>query len=134
MKLYKLSIMAMALTATIVSCDDFLEQEPPSYLPTEGFVNTESNLQTAVNQLYQDILPGHSNWSYGIYGNDKNTDNQIDWWPDRKFGDGLWKTAQSGDAISWDNIRNVNYWLRQATAAYDAKSISGEDTLSLIHI
>ena len=119
--------MALALSATIVSCDDFLEQEPPSYLPTDGFVNTESNLQTAVNQLYQDILPGHANWSYGIYGNDKNTDNQVDWWPDRKFGDGLWKTAQSGDTIKWNRIRNVNYWLRQATAAYSQKQISGDD-------
>ena len=93
MKLYKLSFLALALAATATSCNDFLEQEPPSSLTPEGFFSDESKVEAAANRFYQDVLPGHGSWSYGIYGEDVQTDNQVNWWPDGKFGNGLWKTG-----------------------------------------
>lgn len=127
MKLYKLSFMALALVATATSCNDFLEQEPPSSLTPEGFFSDESKVEAAANQFYQDVLPGHGNWSYGIYANDVQTDNQVNWWPDSKFGNGLWKTGNDNGNWSWGNIRNINYQLNNVVAAYKNKQINGAD-------
>lgn len=32
MKLYKIQILALAMSAGLVSCNDYLKQDPPSYL------------------------------------------------------------------------------------------------------
>lgn len=58
MKLYKLSIIAVALSIGLVSCNDFLEQDPPSQLTPESFYTSEDQIQAAANQFYTDILPG----------------------------------------------------------------------------
>lgn len=39
------------------SCNDFLEQEPPSNLTPEGFYTTEAQAQAVANQFYQDVMP-----------------------------------------------------------------------------
>ena len=44
MKLYKLSFIALALTAT--ACTDYLEQEPPSSLTPENFYTSEDQYTT----------------------------------------------------------------------------------------
>ena len=74
MKLYKLSIIAVALSIGLVSCNDFLEQDPPSQLTPESFYTSEDQIQAAANQFYTDILPGHGGWNYGTYTTDNNTD------------------------------------------------------------
>lgn len=127
MKLYKFSFIALTLLASATSCNDFLEQEPLSSLTPEGFFSSESKVEAAANQFYQDVLPGHGSWSYGIYGEDVQTDNQVNWWPDGKFGTGLWKTANDNGNWSWGNIRSINYQLNNVLAAYNAKQINGTD-------
>ena len=51
MKLYKLSIIAVALSIGLVSCNDFLEQDPPSQLTPESFYTSEDQIQAAANQF-----------------------------------------------------------------------------------
>lgn len=121
------TIATVALMGSFISCSDYLEQEPPSALTTEGFFSTEDKVQAAANQFYSDILPGHNNWSYGLYGNDNETDNQIDWTPDNKYGTGLWKTGNDNSNWNWTNIRNLNFQLGQIMSAYNAGSINGSD-------
>ena len=67
----------------------------------------------------------HGNWSYGVYGNDNETDNQADWYPDNKYGTGLWQTSLTNGNWSWDNIRNINYQLRTISDKHSAGEISG---------
>ena len=109
MKLYKIHILALAMSVGLVSCNDYLKQDPPSYLTPESFYTTESQVQAVANQFYQDVLPGHGAWNYGTYTNDNNTDNQTSWSPDNKFGTGLYKTSNTNGDWSWSNIRNINY-------------------------
>lgn len=127
MKLYKIHILALAMSVGLVSCNDYLKQDPPSYLTPESFYTTESQVQAVANQFYQDVLPGHGGWNYGTYTNDNNTDNQTSWSPDNKFGTGLYKTSNTNTDWSWTNVRNVNYQLNQILTKYKAGGISGSD-------
>ena len=115
------------MSVGLVSCNDYLKQDPPSYLTPESFYTTESQVQAVANQFYQDVLPGHGAWNYGTYTNDNNTDNQTSWSPDNKFGTGLYKTSNTNGDWSWSNIRNINYQLNQILTKYKAGSISGSD-------
>ena len=109
------------------ACNDFLGQEPPSQLTPEGYYSTEAQLQAVANQLYQDVLPQHSNWNYGWYLTDNNTDNQMSLSPDNKFGTGLWKTSNTNNNWSWGNIRNINYQLNAVLTKYNAGQVTGTD-------
>lgn len=118
-----LCMTVLALT----SCNDFLEQEPPSNLTPEGFYTTEAQAQAVANRLYQDVLPYHGRWDYGWYIQDNNTDNQISLSPDNKFGSGLWKTSNTNDNWNWNDVRNVNCQLNALLTKYKAGLISGQD-------
>lgn len=109
------------------SCNDYLEQVPPSYLTPENFYTSEDQVQAAANKFYQDILPGHGGWDYGTYITDNNTDNQMSLYPDDKFGTGLWKVSNTNGDWNWGNVRNVNYQLGQIVEKYKAGQISGSD-------
>lgn len=118
----------LCMTAlALASCNDFLEQEPPSNLTPEGFYTTEAQAQAVANRLYQDVLPYHGRWDYGWYIQDNNTDNQISLSPDNKFGSGLWKTSNTNDNWNWNDVRNVNYQLNALLTKYKAGLISGQD-------
>lgn len=111
MKLYKSLIAALALSASMASCTDWLEQEPPSYLTPDTYFSDVTQVQAAVDWFYTVIIT-HGNWSYGTYSNDNETDNQTDWNPDGKYGTGLWLTSTTNGNWAWTNIRNINYQLR----------------------
>lgn len=128
MQLHKISILSVALAAlSLSSCSDWLEQEPVSYLTPEGFYSTEDQVQAAANQFYTDVLPSHSDrWNYGLYQNDNETDNQVDWTPDGKYGDGtLWTVGSDNGNWTWTNIRNINYQLYNIVANFNAGKVSG---------
>ena len=93
MKLYKSSFIALALTASVTACTDYLEQEPPSSLTPENFYTSEDQVQAVANRFYQDIMPGHGGWDYGTYTNDNNTDVQAARTPSAKFSANLWHTG-----------------------------------------
>ncbi|MGI6222287.1 MAG: RagB/SusD family nutrient uptake outer membrane protein [Prevotella sp.] len=120
-------LVALALAGVLSSCNDFLEQEPPSSLTPEGFFTSEDQVEAAANALYTDILPGHGAWNYGTYVDDNNTDNQAAQTPDAKFADGLWLTSSTNDDWNWGNVRNVNYQLQTILTKYQAGEISGSD-------
>jgi hypothetical protein len=119
--------MVAAFSVALVSCNDYLKQDPPSYLTPETFYSSESQVQAVANQFYQDVLPGHENFDYGTYMTDNNTDNQASWSPDSKFGTGLWKTGNTNGNWSWTNIRNINYQLNEILTKYNASEISGNN-------
>ena len=129
MKFKHIALMSLALAASFSSCSDYLEQEPPSSLPSDGFFTSEAKVKAAADQFYGDVLPGHANWSYGLYAGDVNTDNQINWNGDGKFATGLWKTANDNGNWSWNNIRNINYQLNSILEAQKAGKISGSEAI-----
>lgn len=124
---YALGATLCVGTAAMTSCNDFLEQEPPSNLTPEGFYTTEAQAQATANQLYQDVMPYHGGWNYGWYTQDNNTDNQMSLSPDNKFGTGLWKTSNTNDNWNWNNVRNINFQLNSLLTKYKAGNINGND-------
>ena len=113
MKLRKSIIFTLGLASlSLASCDDYLEQAPPSKLTPENFYNTEDQVQAAANRFYQDVLPSHGGGN-DFYSKDNTTDVQTGRTPDNKFSKNLWKTGQTNGNWSWGNIRNINYILNR---------------------
>lgn len=115
----------LALSAVTVSCNDYLDKEPLSKVSPEQYFNDEGALQTYCNNRYSDILPGHAQWSYGLYGEDKNTDMQSSIYPDGKYQDNEWRTDQGNDNYEWKHINTINYFFDQVLPKYEAGAISG---------
>ena len=122
------------LAVALASCNDFLDLEPPSYAVPEDYYQSEDQVQAATNQFYEDVLPSHSNWSYGTFGNDNGTDNQTSSSGQNKYGTDLWLTGSTdnywssnddGSYINWEDIRDINYTLNTVMTHYEAGNISG---------
>ena len=118
---------ALLLSSSMVSCEDFLDKEPPSYAVPEDYYLAEDQLQAVANKFYPDVLPSHGNWSYGTFGTDNNTDNQAGFTADNKYADGQWKVSLDNGNWAWTNIRNINYSLNTILNNYNQKKISGSD-------
>lgn len=124
---YIKNIFTIALAGSLLlSCNDYLDEEPKSYVTPEYYFNSADHLEAYANKLYPEILPGHSNWSYGIYGNDNQTDNQTGRTYDDKYVKGKWKVPQTdGDHWKFNNINDCNYFFEQVLPKYEAEQISG---------
>ena len=125
----KLKYISFALLATaLVSCEDFLDKQPPSYVIPEDYYQSEDQLQAVCNKFYADVLPSHGNWNYGTFGNDNNTDNQAGLSADGKYATGQWLVGlDDNDNWKWENIRNINYSLNTVLGHYQRGEISGSD-------
>lgn len=64
--------LAGTLAAGMASCDDFLDKEPMSNISPENYYSTASQLEAVLLDNYPNVLPYHSNWSYGLFGEDSN--------------------------------------------------------------
>ena len=126
MSKYKIAFIGL-LTIGLASCNDYLDQEPPSSLTPEGFYSSEDQVQAVSNKFYRDILPRHGTWSYGTYADDNNTDNQFSRSPSTMYSKDLWRVGNTNDNWSWTNVRNVNYQLNQTLSKYEAGKISGDN-------
>lgn len=121
-----LCCIAAASTLMLSSCEDFLDKEPlSSVVPTE-YYKDEAQIQAAVNQLYT-AVPSHTNWSFGIFGLDSGTDNQVGFDPEIKYTKGQWKVALENDNWNWENIHNINYSLKQSLTNYNNKEVTGSE-------
>lgn len=132
----KLKYISIALLATtLVSCEDFLDKQPPSYVIPEDYYQTEDQLQAVCNKFYADVLPSHGSWSYGTFGNDNNTDNQTGLSADGKYATGQWLVGlDDSDNWSWTNIRNINYSINTILGHYYNGEISGSEQNILQYI
>jgi hypothetical protein len=116
----------LLLSGALVSCEDFLDKQPPSYIVPEDYYKSEDQVLACVNQFYADVLPSHGG-GYGIYSADNNTDNQAGKSADGKYAAGQWKSGMTNGEWSWGTIRNINYQLNTILNNYDQKLITGTD-------
>lgn len=122
-----LGCIAAASTLMLGSCEDFLDKEPlSSVVPTE-YYKDEAQIQAAVNKFYSQVLPSHANWTFGIFGTDNYTDNQAGFYPHNRYTAGQWKVALENDNWNWENIRNINYTLKQSLTNYQNKEVTGSE-------
>jgi len=109
------SVLALALAGGLTSCNDFLDKEPMSNVAPELYFTDASQLEAYANKIYADILPSHSNWSYGLFGNDNDTDNQVGVTAHDRFTTDRWKVTQSeNDNWKFEMIYSCNFFLSEA--------------------
>lgn len=124
-------VTGAALIAIFSSCNDFLDQEPQATISPDKYLVEESQLASYANGLYKDILPGHS-YGYGIFGEDKDTDNQASFDYNDRYIPGQWKTKQSqkmdDDPYRFKFIYSCNYFLENVLPRYNGKTLSGDET------
>lgn len=119
-------ILIIALTGTLCSCNDFLDKEPLSSVPTTSYLLAESDLADYSANLY-DQLPSHRPGQYGLerFAIDNNSDNQSATDPNTKFVKGETRVAQSAGDWDFDKIRNVNYFINRVRPDMEAGKING---------
>lgn len=124
-------ILALSLLASITSCDDFLDKEPMSNISPEKYYSSDSQLDAILMDLYPHILPGHSNWSYGIYGSDNNTDNQIGVTAHNRYTTDRWLVPNSeSDNWTFNRIYHMNLFLDQALPKFGEKMDGSESVIT----
>lgn len=119
-------ILLVALVGTCCSCNDFLDREPLSSVPTVNYLLAESDLADYSANLY-DQLSSHRPKQYGleIFATDNNSDNQVATAPNNKFVKGETRVAQSAGDWSFDKIRTVNYFINRVRPNIEAGVITG---------
>lgn len=123
-------ILILVLTFGFLSCEDFLDKQPLSLATPEDYYQSAEQLQAAVNALYEGILPSHGTGTtgYGTFATDRNTDNQAYINADTKYAKGQWKVPMDESSNwNWENVRNINYILGEATRHYENGEISGDE-------
>lgn len=110
---------------SLFSCEkDFLERSPLSDITPANYLIEESQLAAyAINQY--GVFPTHQNFSYGTFGNDGNTDNQVTLSYDNRFVPGQWKVAQTGGDWDFGSIYQCNYFLQTVLPRLKAGKITG---------
>ncbi|MCJ8209735.1 RagB/SusD family nutrient uptake outer membrane protein [Mucilaginibacter sp. RS28] len=125
--IYKRIYVYLALSAVLVfsACKKQLNLTPQSQITPEEFFTEQSQLGAYAIARYNSILPSHSNWSFGTFGIDANTDNMAV--PDlsSRFLPGQWRVGSDGGAWSFGNIRQLNYFLAQVLPKWSAGKIVG---------
>ncbi len=137
MKLNKIlisSILTLALTGGFSSCDDFLDSEPMSNVSPENYFNDAAQLEAYANKIYKDILPSHDNqWSYGIFGKDNDTDNQIGVTAHDRFTADRWKVPHQDDDSDkrwhFEMIYRCNYFFSQVLPKYGENQDGSANTI-----
>lgn len=127
-KLY-IGLMSLVLCAGFTSCDDFLDKEPESVISPEVYFTDASQLQAYADGLYTSILPSHRyNNTYGIFGEDKGTDNQIGVTAENRYTQDLWKVPNT-ESSDWnfELIYRLNYFFANVLPKFGDSTAKGED-------
>lgn len=124
-------ILMTVLFAGVTSCDDFLDKEPMSNISPEKFYSSASQLDAILMDLYPNILPGHSNWSYGIYGEDNGTDNQIGVTAHNRYTTDRWLVPNS-ESNNWafNRIYHMNFYLNQTLQKFGENMDGSESVIT----
>ncbi|SHI70261.1 RagB/SusD family nutrient uptake outer membrane protein [Pseudozobellia thermophila] len=115
-----LKVAVVSFTYLLFSCEDYLERNPLDDITEVEFYKTAQDLETAVNGFYNDLplqrWQGAGNGFAGIP--DNNSDLLIGEFATNRFL-GLYTTpTDATNAIwSWDEVREVNYYLSQVDRA-----------------
>lgn len=126
-KKIQIILFSMLLAGGFSSCEDFLDREPLAEVSPDNFFSTAAQLESYVIRLYPDILESHSQFGYGIYGNDVDTDNQAGDAAHNKYADGLWRVPNE-EKSNWKftQIYHCNFFLDNALARF-GKNIDGSE-------
>ena len=123
-------MMAAVSTVGLTSCDDFLDREPMSTISPEAYYSSVTQLEANLMNEYPNVLDSHGNWSYGIFGVDAGTDNQIHVIANDRWTKDRWKVPHTeDDNWNFERIYRINFFLQQALAKFGTKMDGSENTI-----
>lgn len=117
------ALLFLSAGAIMVSCDDYLDKQPPSYIVPEDYYKTEDQVEACANVFYG-MLPSHSG-PYGTFSWDGGTDNQAWMGADNAYATGQWKVGLDNGNWDWGNVRNINYQLNRILNNLENGSLTG---------
>ena len=119
----KLFLFLIGLAGFLCSCNSVLNMEPLSAISPEQYFTEESQLAGYALNLYPYVLPSHSGWSFGIFGQDIHTDNMAYTTYDNRYVPGQWLVSGNGGDWEFSNIYQCNYFFN----IMKGKTISGSE-------
>lgn len=128
---YLLSLMLAAVTTVgMTSCEDFLDREPMSSISPEVYYSDATQLEANLMDEYPNVLDSHSNWSYGIFGTDAGTDNQIGVTANDRWTKDRWKVPFE-ESTDWNfsRIYRINFFLQQVMQKYGEDINGSQNTI-----
>lgn len=119
-------IFAIAALSFICSCQKYLDRTPLSSITPEQYLNDETQLAAYAIAQYTSVLPSNtSQWDFGTFGTDGNTDNMAIPSLDNKWIPGQWKVGATGGDWDFSMIYQENYFLENVLPKYKANTITG---------
>lgn len=126
-----IALLALSLAGGFIACDDTLDKEPISKVTPENYFTEASQLANYANQMYTDILPSHSQWDYGLFQKDNDTDNQAGTTANDRYAEGRWKVPNSeSDNWKFEWIYRCNYFLSNVMSKYGPDPEGSQNTIS----
>jgi hypothetical protein len=102
--------VSMLMALLTISCsEDFLNRLPLDELSPDEFFKSANDLKLYANRFYP-LLPSHSGYGGGTFWIDQNSDNLVPMSEDARLT-GTRVLPSTGGGWTWDNIRQVNYFL-----------------------
>lgn len=125
------AFVAIAIALGTTSCEDFLDREPKSNLAPDIYYSTAAQLEANLNDEYPNVLPTFGQWTYGIFGEDKGTDNQVEVNAHDRYTLDRWKVPHSeNNNWKFERIYRINLFLTQAVANFGKDMSGAENTIS----
>lgn len=120
----KFTTLVIAFSGLIMSCNDYLDIEPPSSVSPESYLVDADQLGAYTIRYYSDNFTSINN----LYGGDNATDNSTTRSSNNRYLKGEWKVGGSGGEWSFTSIYPLNYFINDAEAKYAAGKISGAES------
>lgn len=134
------SLVVVLSSSVLVSCNDYLDVEPPSQVSPEKYMATAEQMKSYLDAYYAHynnwfstdastggMLPSHYGSQNGSpYYDDNATDNNAG--TNSRYIKSSWTVGQTGGYWNFDNIRVWNYYINTEKARYDKGQISGNET------
>lgn len=123
-------LLVLMLVLGLVSCDDFLDKEPQSSVDPEAYFKKASDLESYADRIYKDILPSNGSWTYGLYKEDNDTDNQSGVTANDRFTSDRWKVPHTGGNWSFEQIYRCNFFFSEVLPKYGENIDGSGNTIS----
>ena len=125
------ALMAFGLVAGMSSCEDFLNREPMSTISPEAYFSSAAQLEANLNDEYPNVLPAYGGWDYGIFGEDKGTDNQVEANANDRYTLDRWRVPhEESDNWKFERIYRINFFLSQALPKFGTDISGAQNTIS----
>ena len=123
-------LLVLLILGGVTSCESYLDREPLSSVAPEIYFSDVSQLQAYADEIYPRVLPGNSGNSYGYYGTDEGTDNQVGLSAPDRYLEGQWKVSNSGGNWSFETIYRCNYFFSSVLPRFGDDMSGSQNTIS----